>query len=59
VYSKPFRIVQGATLAKSPTPGPLIIKGTVRYQACDESICYTPITVPVTWTLTVKKPSPR
>ena len=59
VYSKPFRIVQDVTLAKSPTPGPLIIKGTVRYQACDESICYTPITVPVTWTLTVKKPSPR
>ena len=59
VYSKPFRIVQGVTLAKSPTPGPLIIKGTVRYQACDESICYTPITVPVTWTLTVKKPSRR
>jgi thiol:disulfide interchange protein DsbD len=59
VYSKPFRIVQGVTLAKSPTPGPLIIKGTVRYQACDESICYAPITVPVTWTLTVKKPSRR
>ena len=59
MYSKPFRIVQGVTLAKSPTPGPLIIKGTVRYQACDESICYTPITVPVTWTLTVKKPSRR
>lgn len=59
VYSKPFRIVQGVTVAKSPTPGPLIIKGTVRYQACDESICYAPITVPVTWTLTVKKPSRR
>ncbi len=61
VYSKPFRIVQAVTLARRPTPaaGPLTVKGTVKYQACDESICYAPITVPVTWTLTVAKPSGR
>jgi DsbC/DsbD-like thiol-disulfide interchange protein len=56
VYSKPFRIVQNIAIAKSPSPkaGPLTVKGTVKYQACDESICYAPITVPVAWTLTVK-----
>jgi DsbC/DsbD-like thiol-disulfide interchange protein len=61
VYSKPFRIVQAITLAKRPAPaaGPMTVKGAVKYQACDESICYAPITVPVTWTLTVKKPSGR
>jgi DsbC/DsbD-like thiol-disulfide interchange protein len=55
VYSKPFRIVQDITLAKSPAAGELTVKGAVKYQACDESICYAPITVPVAWTLTVKK----
>jgi len=61
VYSKPFRIVQAITLATRPAPaaGPLTVKGAVKYQACDESICYAPITVPVTWTLTVKRPSGR
>jgi DsbC/DsbD-like thiol-disulfide interchange protein len=61
VYSKPFRIVQPITLTRRPAPaaGPLTVKGAVKYQACDESICYAPITVPVTWTLTVAKPSAR
>ena len=60
VYSKPFRIVQAATLVKRPAPTrPLTVKGAVKYQACDESICYAPITVPVTWTVTVTKPSGR
>lgn len=61
VYSKPFRIVQDVTVAAAPSPaaGPLTVKGTVKYQACDESICYAPITVPVTWTVTIKKPAGR
>ena len=61
VYSKPFRIVQHIAIAKNPPPkaGPLTVKGTVKYQACDESICYAPITVPVAWTLTVKPSSDR
>ena len=61
VYSKPFRIVQNVAIVKIPSPkaGPLTIKGTVKYQACDEAICYAPITVPVAWTLTVKPSSGR
>ena len=61
VYSRPFRIVQNIAIAKtaSPKAGPLTITGTVKYQACDESICYAPITVPVAWTLTVKPSSGR
>ena len=47
VYSKPFRITQPITLTKSA--GPLTINGTVRYQACDDSICYLPQNVPVSW----------
>lgn len=48
VYSKPFRIVQDITRAKK---GPLTIKGTLRYQACDDKVCYRPTNVPVEWTL--------
>lgn len=61
VYSKPFRIVQNVAIAKSPSPaaGPLTIRATVKYQACDDSICYAPLTVPVAWTLTVKPSAGR
>jgi DsbC/DsbD-like thiol-disulfide interchange protein len=48
VYSKPFRIVQDVTV---PAGGPLTLKGTLRYQACDDAICYLPVNVSVTWTI--------
>jgi DsbC/DsbD-like thiol-disulfide interchange protein len=48
VYSKRFRIVQDITRAKK---APLIIKGTLRYQACDDKVCFRPATVPVEWTI--------
>jgi DsbC/DsbD-like thiol-disulfide interchange protein len=48
VYSRPFRLAQDATL--TTTPGTeLTIKGTLRYQACDDAVCYVPQNVPVTW----------
>lgn len=53
VYSKPFEIVQPVTLARGATPGtPVIVKGTLEYQACDESVCYRPQKVSVSWVLT-------
>jgi hypothetical protein len=59
VFSKPFRIVQDVTLALTPafrerarTEGAtLTIKGTLRYQACDDRVCYLPQNVPVSWTI--------
>jgi DsbC/DsbD-like thiol-disulfide interchange protein len=64
VYTKPFRIVQDVTVAKRPAlakragtgGGSLTIKGRLTYQACDNAICYAPVTVPVVWTLDVKRP---
>ena len=53
VYSKPFRITLPITLAKNAS-APLTIKGTVRYQACDDAICYLPQTVGVSWKVDVK-----
>ena len=55
VYSKPFRITLPITLAQSAAVGPLAIKGTVKYQACDDAICYLPQTINVTWKVGVKK----
>jgi DsbC/DsbD-like thiol-disulfide interchange protein len=49
VYSKPFRITQPITLTKSSAT--VTINGTLRYQACDDSICYLPQNVPVSWTI--------
>ena len=48
VYSKPFRITQPIALKST---GPVTINATVRYQACDDSICYLPQSVPVSWTI--------
>lgn len=53
VYAKPFRITDDVTLRPSST-ATVTIKGTVRYQACDDKICYLPKTVPIEWTLVVK-----
>ena len=54
VYSKPFRIKLPVTLAQNAS-GPLTIKGTVRYQACDDAICYLPQTIEVSWKVAVQK----
>ena len=53
VYSKPFRITVPITLAQNAA-FPLTIKGTVRYQACDDAICYLPQTIGVTWKVTMR-----
>jgi DsbC/DsbD-like thiol-disulfide interchange protein len=60
VYAKPFRIEQDVTIKATDEHGltrsaetPVVIKGTVRYQACDDKICYLPVNVPVSWTIAV------
>jgi|SRR5687767_2574423 len=52
VYSKAFRIVQPVTLTPTAS-GEVTIKGTVRYQACDDAICYVPQNVPISWEVRV------
>jgi hypothetical protein len=62
VYSKPFRIVQDVTIGRTPAVrrlartagGSIAIGGTLRYQACDDSLCYPPRNVPVTWTVLLR-----
>jgi hypothetical protein len=29
----------------------LTISGSLRYQACDDKVCYQPVSVPLSWTV--------
>ena len=61
VYQRPFRLVQelafgtsqGArtALAASDT---FTIRGVLEYQACDDTICYVPNSVPVAYTIKIR-----
>ncbi len=53
VYSKPFRIVQDVTIART-SRGSITVSGTLRYQACDDSLCYPPRNVPLSWTVSLR-----
>ncbi len=54
VYQSPFRLTQEVVVAPTAKPGTLVITGVLKYQACDDTICYNPVTEPVAWTVTVK-----
>ena len=71
VYEGRFRIVQDAVVAADRnfrasvgSGKALPVKGTLLYQACDDSICYLPQKLPVSWDLRVapldstRSPSP-
>lgn len=56
VYEKTFRITQRVTIALAPdlkrraAAGETIsIPATLKYQACDDAVCYRPETVKLTW----------
>jgi DsbC/DsbD-like thiol-disulfide interchange protein len=54
VYDAPFRIRQDVTVTRIRTP--LTITGTLRYQACDDLLCYRPDQVKLSWTVTPERP---
>ncbi len=61
VYQRPFRIVQDVLIDPSPQGlaalkdvSSLTIKGVLNYQACDDKLCFTPQSVPLTWTVTLR-----
>jgi peroxiredoxin len=62
VYQRPFRIVQDVIIDASPQAQTslkdmrsMTIKGVLNYQACDDRVCFTPRTVPLTWTVSVRQ----
>ncbi|MGE0444905.1 MAG: protein-disulfide reductase DsbD domain-containing protein [Vicinamibacterales bacterium] len=55
VYQKPFVLRQPVVVRPSATGGrQLTIKGTLRYQACDDRVCFAPKSVPVSYSITVR-----
>jgi hypothetical protein len=62
VYQRPFRIVQDVLIDASPQEqtalkdtASLTITGMLNYQACDDKVCFTPQTVPLTWTVALRQ----
>ncbi len=62
VYQRPFRIVQDVLIDASPQAQTslkdvtsITIDGVLNYQACDEKVCFTPQTVPLTWTVSLRQ----
>lgn len=53
VYAKRFRIAQDVVVRPAAGAASMTIKGTLRYQACDDTVCYLPTNVPVSWTVKV------
>ncbi len=53
VYGPEFTINVDLALAKSTNAGDLIVPAHLKYQACDESVCYPPAKADAQWTLPV------
>lgn len=57
VYEGSFRLVRDVMIGQAPELGDLLeggkltIRGSLRYQACDDKMCYLPTDVPLEWTL--------
>ncbi len=61
VFQKPFRLVQEIVIEATPQAQAafkgreaLTLNGTLEYQACDDSICYNPVSVPLSWTMALR-----
>jgi thioredoxin:protein disulfide reductase len=55
VFSAPFRLVQTVTVGRTAKPGQsIVVTGSLKYQACDDKVCFNPVTAAVSWTISVK-----
>lgn len=61
VYQKPFRLVQELVLEGTPQAQAALrgkenvtVKGDLQYQACNDKECFNPVSVPLSWTMTLR-----
>jgi peroxiredoxin len=61
VFQKPFRLVQevvleGTAAAQASYVGKdsVTLTGTLDYQACDDAICFNPVSLPLSWTVSLR-----
>jgi thiol:disulfide interchange protein DsbD len=55
VFEQDFAIGVDLTLAGSVAQGPLVIPAHLKYQACDEKVCYPPAKADARWELKVAR----
>jgi thiol:disulfide interchange protein DsbD len=53
VYEREFLVGVRLNVAASAAPGDITVTGRFRYQACDEKVCYLPVSESVQWKLRV------
>ena len=58
VYTGDFTVQATARILGTVRPGSYRVHGELRYQACDNSACYPPKSLPVAFDLKVEKPAP-
>ena len=56
VFEREFYIGVSLKIAPGTAPGDVTVPARLRYQACDESICYIPATAQVDWQLRIGAP---
>ena len=54
VFQEPFRLLQEVVLENQPDGDSVTVTGTLEYQACDDKICYNPVSVPLSWTMSLR-----
>jgi thiol:disulfide interchange protein DsbD len=53
VFEGAFPIEARLAIAKDHPAGEISVPARLRYQACDETTCFRPMTIPATWTLKI------
>ena len=54
VFEKTFTVTATVAVAASVKPGALVVPGRFDYQACDDKVCFPPVSVPLTWNIAVR-----
>ena len=61
VYQESFTLVQEVILEGTPEArsalrgkNSLTLSGSLEYQACDDNLCFNPVSLPVSWTFTLR-----
>jgi len=54
VYQDHLHLTRDVSFGQSVAPGELVVKGSFRYQACDDKTCYVPQTIPLQWAFQVQ-----
>ena len=53
VFEGDFAVGASVAIDKTHGPGSVTLPGTFRYQACDDTTCFNPVTVETSWTFDV------